>query len=156
MRQGWRKVLLNCHQLHESLWAPQLLHGPTHTPAGYIGSLSLLETVARVAEKLRQRNPDLVYGERWRGYGGGEGGEKHPKLMVTDSPEPTTHLKLQFAQHAPFVRSRHCCQFPCCPRRVAHCTRYAAAVRPPTPSSAVQSVHSFLSPVRQHLTVLPP
>lgn len=42
------------------------------------------------------------------------GREKHPELMVTDSPEPTNHLKLQFAQHAPFVRSRHCCQFPCC------------------------------------------
>lgn len=73
MRQGWRKVLLNCHQLHKSLRAPQLLHGRTHTRAGYIGSLSLLETVARVAEKLRQRNPDLVYGERRGGLGGGWG-----------------------------------------------------------------------------------
>lgn len=42
---------------------------PTHPPknkntmpAGYIGSLSLLQTVVRVAEKLRQYNPGLVYG----------------------------------------------------------------------------------------------
>lgn len=32
-------------------------------PAGYIGSLSVLQTIVRVAEKLRQHNPDLVYGK---------------------------------------------------------------------------------------------
>ena len=31
---------------------------------GYIGSLSILQTVVRVAEKLRQYNPHLVYGGR--------------------------------------------------------------------------------------------
>lgn len=33
-------------------------------PAGYIGSLSVLQTIVKVAEKLRQYQPDLVYGER--------------------------------------------------------------------------------------------
>ena len=42
---------------------------PTHPSltlrcAGYIGSTSLLETIVRVAERLRQHNPGLVYGER--------------------------------------------------------------------------------------------
>lgn len=30
--------------------------------SGYIGSLSILQTVVRVAQKLREHNPDLVYG----------------------------------------------------------------------------------------------
>lgn len=36
-------------------------HGPPS--AGYIGSLSVLQTIVKVAEKLRQYNPNLVYGE---------------------------------------------------------------------------------------------
>ena len=35
-------------------------------PAGYIGSLSFLETILRVVGKLRSINPDLVYGELGR------------------------------------------------------------------------------------------
>ena len=31
--------------------------------AGYIGSLSFLETILRVVEKLRTKNPNLIYGE---------------------------------------------------------------------------------------------
>ena len=30
--------------------------------AGYIGSVSLLQAIVQVAEKLRQYNPDIVYG----------------------------------------------------------------------------------------------
>ncbi|KAI7837973.1 hypothetical protein COHA_008276 [Chlorella ohadii] len=33
----------------------------THLLTGYIGSLSILQTVVRVAQKLREHNPDLVY-----------------------------------------------------------------------------------------------
>lgn len=38
--------------------------------AGYIGSISLLHTIVRVAEKLRQYNPALTFGV-WGGEGGG-------------------------------------------------------------------------------------
>lgn len=34
-----------------------------HCLPGYIGSLSILQTVVRVAQKLREHNPHLVYGE---------------------------------------------------------------------------------------------
>jgi hypothetical protein len=36
------------------------------TPAGYIGSLSLLQTVVKVAEKLRQYNSQLTFGKGGR------------------------------------------------------------------------------------------
>jgi pyridoxine kinase len=50
-------------ELVEGLEANGLLRY-THLLTGYIGSLSLLRTVARVAAKLREHNPQLVFGER--------------------------------------------------------------------------------------------
>ncbi|EFN56196.1 hypothetical protein CHLNCDRAFT_56126 [Chlorella variabilis] len=47
-------------RLVEGLEANQLIRY-THLLTGYIGSPSLLRTVVRVAEKLQQYNPDLVY-----------------------------------------------------------------------------------------------
>lgn len=46
-----------------------LAHCPTRcccpvSPAGYIGSLSLLQAVAAVAQELRRVNPHLTYGEQ--------------------------------------------------------------------------------------------
>ena len=35
----------------------------THLLTGYIGSLSLLETIAEVVERLRKINPNLIYGK---------------------------------------------------------------------------------------------
>jgi len=35
----------------------------THLLTGYIGSLSLLETIAGVVERLRRINPNLIYGK---------------------------------------------------------------------------------------------
>lgn len=35
----------------------------THLLTGYIGSLSLLETIASVVQRLRRVNPDLIYGK---------------------------------------------------------------------------------------------
>lgn len=48
-------------RLIEGLEANGLCRQYTHLLTGYIGSLSLLQTIVRVAEKLRQYNPDLVY-----------------------------------------------------------------------------------------------
>jgi hypothetical protein len=41
------------------------MHKQSHYlwPSGYIGSVSFLETVLQVVEKLRSVNPDLVYGK---------------------------------------------------------------------------------------------
>jgi pyridoxal/pyridoxine/pyridoxamine kinase len=41
------------------------MHKETHYLwfSGYIGSVSFLETVLQVVEKLRSVNPDLVYGK---------------------------------------------------------------------------------------------
>jgi pyridoxine kinase len=38
------------------------LHHYTHLVTGYIGSVSFLEMVLRVVEKLRSANPNLIYG----------------------------------------------------------------------------------------------
>ena len=35
----------------------------THLLTGYIGSVSFLETVVKIVSLLRDRNPDLIYGE---------------------------------------------------------------------------------------------
>ena len=48
--------------LIEGLEKNGLLHY-SHLVTGYIGSLSLLRTVARVAQRLREHNPNLVYGK---------------------------------------------------------------------------------------------
>ncbi|KAL4448371.1 hypothetical protein ABPG75_005590 [Micractinium tetrahymenae] len=48
-------------RLVEGLEANGLCRQYTHLLTGYIGSLSVLQTIVRVAEKLRQCNPDLVY-----------------------------------------------------------------------------------------------
>lgn len=40
-----------------------LLSGYTHLLTGYIASVSLLKTVVKVYEKLRQYNPNLIYGK---------------------------------------------------------------------------------------------
>eukprot|EP00850_Spirogloea_muscicola_P012385 SM000079S22503 [mRNA] locus=s79:550062:551716:- [translate_table: standard] len=59
----WRGDVLNGEQLWsliEGLEANNLLYY-THLLTGYIGSLSFLETVLRVLQKLRQINPDLTY-----------------------------------------------------------------------------------------------
>ena len=45
----------------EGLETNGLLKGYTHLLTGYIGSASMLRTVARLVRKLRQHNPDLVY-----------------------------------------------------------------------------------------------
>jgi pyridoxine kinase len=58
-------------RLVEGLEANGLLAGYTHLLTGYIGSTSLLRTIVRVAEKLRQYNQDLVYGELGGCLGGG-------------------------------------------------------------------------------------
>ena len=47
--------------LVEGLDANGLLEGYTHLLTGYIGSLSFLTVIARVADRLRERNPGLVY-----------------------------------------------------------------------------------------------
>ena len=47
--------------LVEGLDTNGLLEGYTHLLTGYIGSASMLRTVARLVRKLRQINPDLVY-----------------------------------------------------------------------------------------------
>lgn len=47
--------------MHGGCHTHALLHSSTLL-AGYIGSLSILQTVVRVAETLRQYNSDLVYG----------------------------------------------------------------------------------------------
>lgn len=46
--------------LIEGLQANDLLHY-THLLTGYIGSVSFLETILRVVEKLRTVNPNLIY-----------------------------------------------------------------------------------------------
>ena len=43
-------------RLHEPHIAPTLL------PAGYIGSTSLLDSIAEVIRKLQSQNPNLEYG----------------------------------------------------------------------------------------------
>ena len=35
----------------------------THLLTGYIGSVSFLETIVKIISLLRDRNPDLIYGE---------------------------------------------------------------------------------------------
>lgn len=45
---------------------PQQNFGPTST--GFIGSLALLQTIQKILIKLRQFNPDLVYGENARAH----------------------------------------------------------------------------------------
>jgi pyridoxine kinase len=47
--------------LVEGLETNGLLEGYTHLLTGYIGSASMLRTVARLVRKLRAYNPDLVY-----------------------------------------------------------------------------------------------
>ena len=49
-------------ELVEGLEANGLLEY-THLLTGYIGSLSLLETIASVVRRLRQINPNLIYGK---------------------------------------------------------------------------------------------
>ncbi|GJP31177.1 hypothetical protein CLOM_g9837 [Closterium sp. NIES-68] len=59
----WKGQILDGEQLWaliEGLEANGLLFY-THLLTGYIGSLSFLETVLRVVEKLRSVNPDLIY-----------------------------------------------------------------------------------------------
>ncbi|MCO5594483.1 hypothetical protein L7F22_048514 [Adiantum nelumboides] len=59
----WRGQVLNGEELWsliEGLEANDLLYY-THLLTGYIGSLSFLECVLRVVEKLRSVNPDLIY-----------------------------------------------------------------------------------------------
>ena len=63
------------HVLTGACAAPPCVRRAAHTSrlrreprrcAGYIGSLSFLRTVGRVVDKLRELNPDLVYGVRTR------------------------------------------------------------------------------------------
>lgn len=59
----WRGQVLNGEELWnliEGLEANDLLYY-THLLTGYIGSLSFLECVLRVVEKLRSVNPNLIY-----------------------------------------------------------------------------------------------
>ena len=49
-------------QLVDGLEANGLLNY-THLLTGYIGSLSLLESIATVVQRLRKVNPDLIYGK---------------------------------------------------------------------------------------------
>ena len=36
----------------------------THLLTGYIGSVSFLETIVKVVKRLRETNPDLIYGKQ--------------------------------------------------------------------------------------------
>lgn len=59
----WRGQVLNGEELWnliEGLEANNLLYY-THLLTGYIGSLSFLECILQVVEKLRSVNPDLIY-----------------------------------------------------------------------------------------------
>lgn len=59
----WRGQVLNGEELWvliEGLEANDILYY-THLLTGYIGSLSFLESVVRVVEKLRSVNPNLIY-----------------------------------------------------------------------------------------------
>lgn len=60
----WRGEIMDGEQLWqlvEGLEANGLCGQYTHLLTGYIGSLSVLQTIVKVAEKLRQYQPDLVY-----------------------------------------------------------------------------------------------
>lgn len=61
---SWKGDVMTGDQLWslvEGLDTNGLLEGYTHLLTGYIGSASMLRTVARLVRKLRQINPDLVY-----------------------------------------------------------------------------------------------
>ncbi|EEH56691.1 uncharacterized protein MICPUCDRAFT_44424 [Micromonas pusilla CCMP1545] len=61
---SWKGEVMTGDQLWslvEGLETNGLLKGYTHLLTGYIGSASMLRTVARLVRKLRQHNPDLVY-----------------------------------------------------------------------------------------------
>jgi len=60
----WKGEVMTGEQLQslvEGLEQNGLLEGYTHLLTGYIGSASMLRTVARLVRKLRTYNPDLVY-----------------------------------------------------------------------------------------------
>jgi len=61
---SWRGEVMTGEQLQsivEGLESNGLLQGYTHVLTGYIGSASMLRTVARLVRKLRALNPALVY-----------------------------------------------------------------------------------------------
>jgi len=61
---SWKGEVMNGDQLWslvEGLEGNGLLEGYTHLLTGYIGSASMLRTVARLVRKLKALNPDLVY-----------------------------------------------------------------------------------------------
>lgn len=61
---SWKGEVMTGDQLWslvEGLETNGLLQGYTHLLTGYIGSASMLRTVARLVRKLRSYNPDLVY-----------------------------------------------------------------------------------------------
>ena len=60
----WKGEVMTGEQLQslvEGLEQNGLLEGYTHLLTGYIGSASMLRTVARLVRKLRTYNPNLVY-----------------------------------------------------------------------------------------------
>lgn len=61
---SWKGEVMTGDQLWslvEGLETNGLLEGYTHLLTGYIGSASMLRTVARLVRKLRAHNPNLVY-----------------------------------------------------------------------------------------------
>ena len=61
---SWKGEVMTGEQLQsivEGLESNGLLEGYTHVLTGYIGSASMLRTVARLVRKLRALNPALVY-----------------------------------------------------------------------------------------------
>ena len=61
---SWKGEVMAGEQLQaivEGLESNGLLEGYTHVLTGYIGSASMLRTVARLVKKLRVLNPNLVY-----------------------------------------------------------------------------------------------
>ena len=61
---SWKGAVMTGAQLQslvEGLEQNGLLEGYTHILTGYIGSASMLRTVARLVRKLRQLNPEVTY-----------------------------------------------------------------------------------------------
>ena len=49
--------------LFEGLESNNLLHLYSHLLTGYIGNASFLRQVAKIVKKLRETNPNLIYGK---------------------------------------------------------------------------------------------
>lgn len=63
---GSKLTAEDVQQLFQGLEANGLMNHYTHVLTGYIGNFLILEIIEKMVKKLKENNPELIYGKRYK------------------------------------------------------------------------------------------